>query len=57
MPYRGSVVLLVNELMAGLKSSMSYSNAADLTEFRERARMVRVTGAGHHENHPHATHH
>lgn len=57
VPYRGSVVLLVNELMAGLKSSMSYSNAADLTEFRERARMVRVTGAGLHENHPHATHH
>ena len=55
VPYRGSVVLLVNELMAGVKSSMSYSNAATLAEFRERAHMVRITGAGLNENHPHAT--
>lgn len=55
VPYRGSVRLLLNELMAGLKSSMSYSNAASLPEFRERAQLVRITGAGLHENHPHAT--
>lgn len=55
VPYRGSAVRLVNELMAGLKSAMSYQNAADLAEFRERARMVRITGAGLNENHPHAT--
>lgn len=55
VPYRGSVRLLVNELMAGLKSSMSYSNSATLAEFSERAQMVRITGAGLNENHPHAT--
>lgn len=55
VPYRGSVVLLVNELMAGVKSSMSYSNAATLVEFAERAKMVRITGSGLRENHPHAT--
>ncbi len=55
VPYRGSVQMVVNELMAGLKSSMSYSNSASLEEFRSNARMVRITGAGLHENHPHAT--
>ncbi|MEM7095516.1 MAG: IMP dehydrogenase [Actinomycetota bacterium] len=55
VPYRGSVRLLVNELMAGLKSAMSYQNAATLAEFRTNARMVRITGAGLNENHPHAT--
>lgn len=55
VPYRGSVHLLLNELMAGLKSSMSYSNAATLTEFRNNAKLVRITGAGLNENHPHAT--
>jgi len=55
VPYRGSVVLLVNELMAGLKSAMSYQNAATLAEFRANARLVRITGAGLNENHPHAT--
>jgi len=55
VPYRGSVTLLLNELMAGLKSSMSYSNAASLEEFRNNAKLVRITGAGLNENHPHAT--
>jgi len=41
--------------MAGLKSAMSYQNAANLAEFRENARMVRITGAGLNENPPHAT--
>ncbi len=50
-PYRGSVQILVNELMAGLKSSMSYSDSATLQEFRDKAQMVRVTGAGLSENH------
>jgi IMP dehydrogenase len=57
VPYRGSVRLLVNELMAGVKSSMSYQNAASLEEFRTNAQLIRVTGAGLNENHPHATHH
>ena len=55
VPYRGSVRLLVNEMMAGLKSAMSYQNAANLEQFRKNARMVRITGAGLNENHPHAT--
>jgi IMP dehydrogenase/GMP reductase len=41
--------------MAGLKSSMSYSDAATLAEFRTKAKMVRITGAGLNENRPHAT--
>ena len=57
VPYRGSVVLLVNELMAGVKSAMSYQNASSLAEFRTNARLVRITGAGLNENHPHATTH
>lgn len=57
VPYRGSVRLLINELMAGLKSAMSYQNAASLQEFRDQARLVRITGAGLNENHPHATTH
>lgn len=55
VPYRGSVVLLVNELMAGLKSAMSYQNAATLDELHAKARFVRITNSGLNENHPHAT--
>lgn len=53
VPYRGSVILLINELIGGLKSAMSYLNAQTLTEFRANARFIRVTGAGVRESHPH----
>lgn len=54
VPYRGSIVRVVNELMAGLKSAMSYQNAATLSEFAANAQLIRITGAGLHESHPHA---
>ncbi|MCB0996773.1 MAG: IMP dehydrogenase [Acidimicrobiales bacterium] len=54
VPYRGSVDKLVLQLMAGLKSSMSYLDARDLSTFRANARFIRVTPAGVRENSPHA---
>jgi IMP dehydrogenase len=55
VPYKGEVTKLVYQLMAGVKSSMSYSDATDLASFRENAEWIRVTGAGLRESHPHAT--
>lgn len=53
--YRGEVSKLVNQLMGGLKSSMSYLDADNFTTFRENASFIRVTPAGLREGHPHAT--
>ena len=55
VPYRGEVAKLVNQLTAGLKSGMSYSNARTIPEFWEKAEFVRVTPVGLRENKPHAT--
>ncbi len=55
VPYRGPVAELVNTMMAGLKSGMSYSNATTITEFWERSEFIGVTPAGQRENLPHAT--
>lgn len=55
VPYKGEVTKLVYQLMAGVKSAMSYEDATDLDSFRENARWIRVTDAGLRENHPHAT--
>ncbi|HCB34049.1 MAG TPA: guanosine monophosphate reductase [Acidimicrobiaceae bacterium] len=55
VPYRGEVSKLVNQLMAGVRSAMSYTNARDLPEFREVAEFVGVTALGYAENTPHAT--
>ena len=53
--YKGSVVPLVQKLLAGLRSSMSYLDAQTIAEFQANARFVRVTQAGLTESHPHAT--
>jgi IMP dehydrogenase len=54
VPYRGPAADLVAELVGGVKSAMSYSDARTLEEFWERARFTRITPAGLAESHPHA---
>jgi IMP dehydrogenase len=53
--YKGSVVQMVNKLMAGVRSSMSYVDARTLPEFHQNAEFIRITNAGLTESHPHAT--
>jgi IMP dehydrogenase len=53
--YRGAVGPLVSKLLAGVRSSMSYSDALTITEFQDKAVFVRITNAGLMESHPHAT--
>jgi IMP dehydrogenase len=53
VPLRGDVASVVAELVGGLRSGMSYSNAATIGEMQERSRFVRITPAGLKESHPH----
>ncbi len=55
VPYKGEVSKLVHQLMAGLRSAMSYTNARTLGEFSELAEFVAVTPQGVVESLPHAT--
>lgn len=50
--YKGPVEDTINEIHAGLKSSCSYVNAFNLTEFRYNAELVQITGAGYKESTP-----
>ncbi|MEZ5280726.1 MAG: IMP dehydrogenase [Acidimicrobiales bacterium] len=56
VPYRGDAAKLINQLLAGVRSAMSYSDAHSLAEFHERAEFIQVTALGYRENTPHATH-
>ncbi len=56
VPYRGEASKLIWQMMAGLRSAMSYSNASTIDEFQRVAEFVRVTPLGLRENTPHATH-
>ena len=51
-PLRGSVAEIVEELRGGLRSGMSYVDAATIPEFWEKASFVRQTEAGERESHP-----
>ncbi len=55
VPYKGEVSKVIAQLVAGLKSGMSYSNARTIPEFWEKAEFIKVTPTGLKENQPHAT--
>ncbi|MEI6079858.1 MAG: IMP dehydrogenase [bacterium] len=53
VPYRGSLSLVIYQLMGGIRSGMGYVGAAGLDELKARARFIKVTAQGLKESHPH----
>ncbi|MDQ5910273.1 MAG: dehydrogenase [Pseudomonadota bacterium] len=53
VPYKGSVLAIINQLMGGLRSSMGYVGCQDLAEMRVKPAFTRVTSAGMRESHVH----
>ncbi len=53
VPYKGSIVAIIYQLMGGLRSSMGYVGAQDIAEMRSKPQFVRVTAAGMRESHVH----
>jgi IMP dehydrogenase len=53
VPYKGPVAGVLHQLAGGLRAAMGYVGAADLEALRERARFVRISGAGLRESHTH----
>jgi IMP dehydrogenase len=46
VPHRGAVAEVLEQLIGGIRSGMSYAGAQTVRELWERAEFVRVTGAG-----------
>lgn len=53
VPYKGSMINIVNQLMGGLRSGMGYTGCQDLNELRTKTQFVRVTPSGVRESHVH----
>lgn len=53
VPYRGAAREILKQLVGGLQSGMSYTNAHSIEELHEKALMVRITPVGLRESHPH----
>ena len=53
VPYRGSVAMIVHQMVGGLKSGMGYCGCATIPELLQKTRFVRISGAGLRESHVH----
>ncbi len=53
VPYKGSMVAIVNQILGGMRASMGYVGCADIDEMRTKPQFVRITGAGMRESHVH----
>jgi IMP dehydrogenase len=51
--YKGPIAPILHQMVGGLRAAMGYTGAATLQDFRERARFIRITGAGLRESHVH----
>jgi IMP dehydrogenase len=54
--YKGLVGPILHQLVGGLRAAMGYVGAHDIPTFQERARFIRITGAGLRESHVHDVH-
>ncbi|PWT72457.1 MAG: IMP dehydrogenase [Proteobacteria bacterium] len=53
VPYKGSVVAVIHQLMGGLRSAMGYCGCGTVEEMKQRAEFVEITAAGVRESHVH----
>jgi IMP dehydrogenase len=51
--YKGPIAPILHQMVGGLRAAMGYVGAPDLQSFRDRARFIRITGAGLRESHVH----
>ena len=53
VPYKGSALAVIHQLMGGLRSSMGYLGCPDIATVHAKAEFVQITSAGIRESHVH----
>ena len=53
VPYKGSLVAILHQLVGGVRAAMGYTGCANVDELRSKPTFVRITGAGRAESHVH----
>lgn len=53
VPYKGSALNVIHQLLGGLRASMGYTGCTSIEEMRTRPRFVRATNSGVRESHVH----
>ena len=53
MPFKGSMIAIVHQLVGGLRAAMGYTGCNSIEEMRTKPVFVRITSAGMRESHVH----
>ncbi|MGA3209750.1 MAG: IMP dehydrogenase [Terriglobales bacterium] len=53
VPHRGSVAMVVHQMVGGLRSGMGYCGAGSIPDLQQKSRFARISGAGLRESHVH----
>ncbi len=53
VPYRGTLGMIVHQLVGGLRSGMGYCGCGAIADLQQKARFVRISWAGQRESHVH----
>jgi IMP dehydrogenase len=53
VPYKGSAVVVIQQLVGGVRASMGYTGCATIEELHRKAQFVEITSAGIRESHVH----
>jgi IMP dehydrogenase len=53
VPYRGTLADMIYQLVGGLRSGMGYCGTKTIPELQQRAKFIRISGAGLRESHVH----
>ncbi|MEQ1620197.1 MAG: IMP dehydrogenase [Methylococcales bacterium] len=53
VPYKGSLLAVIHQLLGGIRASMGYTGSQTINVLHDKAQFVRVTSAGMRESHVH----
>lgn len=53
VPYKGALSETIYQMIGGLRSGMGYTGCTCIGDLHDKAKFVRITGAGLRESHPH----
>ena len=53
VPYKGTMLTIVHQLLGGVRASMGYTGCKDMEEMRTKPEFVKVSSAGMRESHVH----
>ncbi|MBT7310556.1 IMP dehydrogenase [bacterium] len=56
VPYKGMLKDILYQIVGGLRSGMGYCGCKTIPELQTNSKLVRITGAGLRESHPHDVH-